>query len=82
MNNLNKPFNYTQQGEQTQTITVAKTYLSGVFMWMFLALGITAATAYLFATTESLISLLYNPETGGMSILGWVIMLAPLGLVL
>lgn len=82
MNNLNRPVNYTQQGQQTQTITVAKTYLSGVFMWMFLALGITAATAYLFATTESLMSLLYNPETGGMSITGWIVMLAPLGLVL
>ena len=80
MNNLNRPVNYTQQGQQTQTIAVAKTYLSGVFMWMFLALGITAATAYLFATTESLISLLYNPETGGMSITGWIVMLAPLGL--
>ena len=80
MNNLNKSFSYVEQ--QQQTVPVAKTFLSGVFMWMFLAMGITAATAYLFATTESLIALMYNTETGGMSITGWIIMLAPLGLVL
>jgi len=80
MNNINKSFNYVEQ--QQQTVAVAKTFLSGVFMWMFLALGITAATAWLFATTPSLISMLYNSETGGMSITGWVVMLAPLGLVL
>jgi uncharacterized protein len=80
MNNLNRPLNYVE--EQQQTIPLAKTFLSGVFMWMFLAMGITAATAYLFASTESLVSLMYNSETGGMSIMGWVIMLAPLGLVI
>jgi len=80
MNNINKSFNYVEQ--QQQTVAVAKTFLSGVFMWMFLALGITAATAWLFATTPSLISMLYNSETGGMSITGWIVMLAPLGLVL
>ncbi len=80
MNNLNKSFNYAEN--QQQTIPIAKTFLSGVFMWMFLALGLTATTAYLFASSESLISLLYNPETGGMSITGWIVMLAPLGLVL
>lgn len=80
MNKINKSFNYVEN--QQQTIPVAKTFLSGVFMWMFLAMGLTAATAYLFATTESLISMLFNPETGGMSITGWIVMLAPLGLVL
>ncbi len=60
---------------------MAKTYLSGVFMWMFLALGITAATAWLFATTPSLMGMLIT-ETGSMSITGWIVMLAPLGLVL
>ena len=80
MNNLNRPFNIA--GQQEQTLPVAKTFLSGVFMWMFLALGITAATSYVFATTPSLIGMLINPETGSMSILGWIVMLAPLGLVL
>jgi hypothetical protein len=79
MNNLNRPLNYTEQ--QERAIPVAKTFLSGVFMWMFLALGITASVAYLFATTPSLMNMLYTPE-GSMSIMGWIVMLAPLGLVL
>lgn len=65
-----------------ETLTVAKTFLSGVFMWMFLALGLTAGTAYLFASTPSLVSMLINSETGSMNITGWIVMLAPLGLVL
>jgi FtsH-binding integral membrane protein len=76
---MNSQVNYSKQ--QEQVIPVAKTFLSGVFMWMFLALGITASVAYLFATTPALISMLYTPE-GSLSILGWIVMLAPLGLVL
>jgi len=77
-NSINKQFDHTAS---PQTIPMVKTYLSGVFMWMFLALGITAATAWLFATTPSLMSMLIT-ETGSMSIMGWVVLLAPLGLVL
>lgn len=51
-------------------------------MWMFIAMGITAATAYVVATTPSLITMLINPESGGMTTLGWIVLLAPLGLVL
>lgn len=80
MNNINRPLDRVR--DRQVTIAVASTFLSGVFMWMFLALGLTAATAYLFASTESLITLLYNPETGGMTIAGWIVMFAPLGLVL
>lgn len=79
MNTFNKQ---SQILEREGTYPVAKTFMSGVFMWMFLALAITAATAWAVATSSSLFSLIYNTETGGMSILGWVVMLAPLGLVL
>ena len=77
-NSINKQFDYTTPPQTTSMVT---TFLSGVFMWMFLALGITAATAWLFASTPSLMSMLIT-ETGSMSIMGWVVMLAPLGLVL
>lgn len=60
---------------------LARTYLASVFMWMFLAMSITAATSWLFASSENLMMLLINPETGSMSIGGWIAMLAPLGLV-
>ena len=65
----------------TEVPVVAKTYLSGVFGWMFLALGITAITSWLFASSPQLLSLMYNVQ-GGMTILGWIVMLAPLGFVL
>jgi len=51
-------------------------------MWMFLAMALTAATAWLFASSPNLMTILINPETGSMSIGGWIAMLAPLGLVL
>lgn len=60
---------------------MAKTFLANVFSWMFLALAITALTAYLFAGNESFMQFMYNPETGGMTIGGWIVMLSPLGLV-
>ncbi len=43
-------------------------------------LAITAVVAYYFASNEQLIGLLINES--GMSILGWVVMLAPLGFVI
>ena len=79
MNTFNKQSNILERNE---TYPLAKTFMSGVFMWMFLALAITAVTAWLFASSPDLLSLIYNMETGGMSIFGWVVMLAPLGLVL
>ena len=79
MNTYNKQSNLL---EREGTYPLAKTFMSGVFMWMFLALAITAATAWIVATSPGLLSLIYNIETGGMSILGWIVMLAPLGLVL
>ena len=66
---------------QTEALPVAKTYLSGVFGWMFLALSITAVTSWLFAGSEQLIALLYNAQ-GGMTLLGWIVLLAPFGFVL
>ncbi len=71
---------YGQVEQQLGTQAVAKTFLSGVFMWMFLALGLTAATAYVVATTPSLTNMLF--DANGMTLIGWVVLLAPLGLVL
>ncbi len=67
--------------KQTAALPVARTYLSGVFGWMFLALSITAVTSWLFAGSEQLIALLYNAQ-GGMTLLGWIVLLAPFGFVL
>jgi FtsH-binding integral membrane protein len=66
----------------TVTGTLAKSFMANVFLWMTLAMGVTAVTAFWFASTPSLIGSLVNFETGGMSMLGWVVTLAPLGFVL
>ncbi len=79
MNLTNNQINYAGREE---TLPVAKTFLSGVFMWMGLALSITAIISWLFASNTSLMSMLFNPDTGSMNMMGWIVMLAPLGLVL
>lgn len=71
---------YGNVSQRTETLPVARTFVAGVFTWMFVALGITALTAWWFASTPALLQLLINPE-GGMTITGWVVMLAPLILV-
>lgn len=69
-------------GVNIETKDLAKNFMASVFAWMGIALAITAFTAYSFASNESLIFSLINPETGGMTILGWIVTLAPLGFVL
>jgi len=70
--------NYTEQANFA--IADTKTFLSKVFSWMFLALGITAVTAYYFAANAHLMAYLIG--SNGMTTLGWIVMFAPLGLVL
>lgn len=67
--------------ETLDSSALAKNFVANVFAWMGIALAITAFTAYYFATNLSLLSALINPE-GGMTILGWVVMLAPFGFVI
>jgi FtsH-binding integral membrane protein len=49
---------------------------------MGIALLISSVTAYVFGTNMSYMSYLINAETGGMSVLGYVVMFAPLAFVL
>jgi len=78
MNQLNHSFT-TETTFKSQTL--AKTFLANVFSWMFLALAITALVAYIVAGNDAFIQFMFNTETGGMTIGGWIVMLAPLGLV-
>ncbi|KEQ29892.1 Bax inhibitor-1/YccA family protein [Pedobacter antarcticus] len=67
---------------ENQTGTVAKKFFANVFLWMFVALGISTAAAVYMANTPEMLNYLINQETGKMSILGYVAMFAPLGLVM
>lgn len=77
----NWSFDITRQQGVEQT-AVSRTFLSGVFSWMGIALAISGMTAYLFGTDMSYMSYLVNLEKGGLSGLGYLVMFAPLGFVL
>lgn len=81
MDNNNLNFNIGNQPGLAQR-TETKSFLSGVFSWMGIALAISAVTAYVFGTDMSYMSYLINTESGGLSGLGYVVMFAPLGMVL
>ena len=76
----NRGYFTAQQG--TQSLPVAKTFMSQVFLWMTFAMSVTAITAYLFAGNQSLINSLLNPGTGSLTGLGWIVTLGPIGFVL
>jgi uncharacterized protein len=88
--NQQQPFSrYTVIDTNTNvdTSATAKKFMAGVFAWMFVALGISALFAYLFANTPSLLNMLVEQVAEptphiALTGLGWLVMLAPLGFVL
>ena len=75
MNN-NLEFN---DGVYVNDNAVSKSFVSNVFAYMSLALAISGALAYLFGTTDLIFSLV---NKSGMTMLGWIVMLAPFGFIL
>ena len=55
----------------------SRKYLAKVFSWMFLALGISALTAFEFYLNKDLLRLLVDPTVGGLTGLGYVAIFAP-----
>jgi FtsH-binding integral membrane protein len=78
MENEIRPFNVSPS--KSEGFALTRTFISGVFLWMFLALAVTAVTALYFASHLSLLS--YLVTTTGLTTLGWIVMLAPIGFVL
>ena len=76
--NLNEK-NYLNINEM-ESADVSRTFMSKVFLWMCIALGITALTAFISASSPAFFSMLFTQD-GRMSLLGWVVTLAPLILV-
>lgn len=65
----------------TESAVLAKSFVSNVMTYMASALAISGVMAYWFGTNTELLSYLYAP-TGALTTLGWIVMLAPFGLVL
>ncbi|MCR6641038.1 MAG: Bax inhibitor-1/YccA family protein [Sporocytophaga sp.] len=70
---------YYSQGKSVSTMS--QSFMANVLIWMSAGLIMTAAISYLFASNDALFSLLVNGK-GGLSILGYVVMFAPIGFVL
>ena len=69
----------TKETVKIDSSALSKNFISNVFSLMFIALGISGVTAFWFYESDAVFSLIN--ETG-MTVLGWIIMLAPLGLVM
>jgi FtsH-binding integral membrane protein len=84
MENQNSPEQFTNYTvvETAATKPMAKTFMANVFLWMFAALGISTFFALLFSNSPALLSWLIKADGSGLNMLGWVVMLAPIGFVL
>ncbi|HWZ34637.1 MAG TPA: Bax inhibitor-1/YccA family protein, partial [Mucilaginibacter sp.] len=60
----------------------SRKFLANVFLWMFIALGVSAFVAYSFANTPSLLRLMVDETGHGLSGLAYIVMFAPLAFVL
>jgi len=60
----------------------SRRFIANVFMWMFVALGVSCAASYIFAFVPELSSLLRDNETGKSNLLGFAVMFAPLVIVM
>jgi len=78
----NQNWNFNVAGQPGLAKPIAKTFIANVFSWMGIALAISAVTAYVFGTDPSYMQYLLNPATRGLSGLGYIVMFAPIGLVL
>ncbi|WP_442589072.1 Bax inhibitor-1/YccA family protein [Pedobacter sp. AW31-3R] len=80
----NNNYNWSEKSVfvENQTGAVAKKFFANVFLWMFIALGISTVASVYMANTPEMLSYLIKADGKGLSILGYVAMFAPLGLVL
>lgn len=78
-NNFNYQYDKVMQLDDQAS---SRKFIANVFMWMFVALGISAIFAYLFATDINLLSKLVDLSTGRRTGLGTIVMFAPLAFVM
>jgi hypothetical protein len=75
-------YQYQDNSVFVQEGSVSKKFFANVFLWMFIALGLSTLAALFIANSPEALSYLINSETGGRTIFGYIAMFAPLGLVL
>jgi len=78
-NKLNYTYDNVIQMDETAT---SKKFMANVFLWMFLALAISAVCAYEAAYNPQILFSLFDQTTGGRTGLGTLVMFAPLAFIL
>jgi FtsH-binding integral membrane protein len=67
---------------QIEDADQSRKFIANVFLWMFVALGVSAGFAYAFDSNEALKALIQDPTTHGLTALGLVAMISPLAFIL
>src|ERR1700761_2553762 len=81
MENQNEDYTY-QNVIQIEDADQSRKFIANVFMWMFVALGISSLAAFSFASSPALLQLLFDTTTRQPTILFYVAMFSPLLFVL
>jgi uncharacterized protein len=81
MENQNQDYNYNNV-IQIEDADQSRKFIANVFMWMFVALGISSLAAYSFASSPALLQMLLDPATRQPTALFYVAMFSPLAFVL
>src|ERR1700760_2314913 len=81
MENQNQDYTY-QNVVQIEDADQSRRFIANVFVWMFVALGISSLAAYAFATSPALLQLLFDATTNKPTILFYVAMFSPLAFVM
>ena len=83
MENQNPDYTY-QNVIQIEDADSSRKFIASVFLWMFVALGVSAAFAYIFSTTPALLEVLFSVTLTGIHPTGvaFLCMFAPLLFVL
>src|SRR5688500_16944656 len=82
MENNTHDYVYEPNVIYAENADASRKFIANVFLWMFVALGISAGLAWIFANDQSLIGLLFNFETGSRTGLGTIVMFSPLAFIL
>ncbi|RYE17569.1 MAG: Bax inhibitor-1/YccA family protein [Sphingobacteriales bacterium] len=74
----NNTTDYVYDNIITEDASASRRFIANVFMWMFVALAISAGFAYAFSKDQSLINLMIDPVTGQRTGLSTFAMFSPL----
>jgi len=79
----NKNWTYVDDSVYVQKEgAVAKKFFANVFLWMFVALTVSTLVAFYLTANTDILNNFFNPATGKPNALGWVVLLAPMGISL